>query len=144
LLQDSVDAGVGRAIGGGLANEFSNADANAFRFHSRYGNGLPSGSLQEGVFRACHELAGRRRQLRKACGAVELVENAQQVGLFQRHRGPLGTAYLQEPLLHLVEPRGHSLKDFPASIGGQAQTSQAPLELLKLLGDIQLRHWRGL
>src|SRR5581483_2136476 len=94
LLQDTVDACLGRAVGGGLANELRDADANAFRFHSDYGGGLPSGSLDEGVFDGCHELASRNRQLRKARRAVELVESAQQIGLFQRHGAALGTSRL--------------------------------------------------
>ena len=99
-----MDACFGRSVGGGLAYEFSYADVNTFGLRSRYGYGVPSGGLQEGVFRACYELAGRGRLLRKLGRAVELVEDTQQVGLFQRHGYSLGTSHLEESLLHFIEP----------------------------------------
>jgi hypothetical protein len=139
LLENPVDARLLMAVVTRPADEFGNPDTNTFRFRSGHRKRLPSGGLQKGAFRTCQEFAGGIRQLRYAPRAVELIDNAQQVGLLQGHRDPSGTAHLQETLLDLVETGGHSLKHLSASVGGQAQASHATVELLKLLADIKLR-----
>jgi len=127
-----------------LTNEFGNANPNTFRLPSGRSNRLPASGLQEGGFRPRHELADWIREVRKACGPIKLIENAQQVGFLQGHSGRSGTVHLQKPLLHFVESSGHSLKDLCAAVRGQAQTPQASLHLLELLGDVQLRVRRTL
>jgi hypothetical protein len=139
-----VNPHVGMPVARGFADGFGNANADALRFRAGNRSRLPSSPAEEDVFRVFYEDTGERWEVRRTGRTVELVENAQQLGLVQGQRYLLGTTYPQEHLLHFVQTRGNGLKKLPAAVRGEAQTAQATLDLLKLLGDIDLRFRRSL
>src|SRR5436305_1510680 len=74
LFENPMDQSIPLAVGGRIADDFGNADANALGFRPVHRSRLPAGSVQEHAFRALHELAGRPRQLHDPSRAIELVE----------------------------------------------------------------------
>ncbi|HEY3851334.1 MAG TPA: hypothetical protein VGL87_10210, partial [Steroidobacteraceae bacterium] len=143
LFENPVNPHVRVTVAGRRADEFGYANADILRLRAGNRDRLPSSSGEERAFRAVYQRTSGRGELRCAGCTVELVENAQQLGLVQGQSRLLRPTHPQEHLLHRVEARGNALKNLPASVGGKAQTAQATLQLLKLLPGIELRFRRS-